>query len=274
MINIQQCIEELIQIDRLSYIDEKPPLFKLDARVKVVVAIIGIFTATLLTSWSPALLIILLCLLLAWASKISPRMYLERMIFPFIFGAFIAMIQPFTYGTTTIHILNLSLISLPIYKEGITFGILIFSRVLAAASLLNLLTIVTPIISILDALSWLKVPRVMIDLTALIIRHIFVLAEESQKITTAMNSRMGFSKHLNYKERTKNYGILGGSLIIRSQKRAEKTYQAMLSRGYTLDSKFYTTKKQNLPNKDLAIGTITTMFFIILLISDKLGWRI
>ncbi|MFQ5976011.1 MAG: cobalt ECF transporter T component CbiQ [Candidatus Hydrothermarchaeales archaeon] len=262
-----------MQIDALSNTEEKA-LFKLDARVKVVIAVIGIFTSVLLKSWSITFLITAACLFLALSSKIPMKMYLERMAFPLVFGAFIAVVQPFTYGTKTQYVLNIGILSLPVYNEGISFGMLVFHRVLAAASLLNLLTLVTPIVSILDSLSWLKVPKLMIDLTALIMRYIFVLAEESRKISASMVSRLGFSKHLSYKERIKNYGILGGVLILKSSKRAENSYLAMRSRGYSVDSKFYSSINGKLPKRDLAIGTASAIFFLFLFISDKLGWYV
>ncbi|MEE8168693.1 MAG: cobalt ECF transporter T component CbiQ [Candidatus Hydrothermarchaeales archaeon] len=248
MVDALECVRELIQVDKSSY-DAR--LCGIDARIKLVVAGLGIFTVVFLERWIFALSIAAVCFLFALFSGIPAWRYLSRMLFPGLFAGFAVGGVIFAQGL-----------------EGVSFGVLIFTRVLAATSLLNLLTLVTPMTSLLDALSWLRLPRTLIDLTALMLRYIFLFADESVKLHNAMSARNAFSKTLSIRKRIENFSTLSGMLMIRSIEKARCSYTAMLARGYHPGSRIYVPAKR-IPFKDIALGSVSVMLFAVLLVIDK-----
>lgn len=252
MADLLGCAREMLLLEKFSS-SQNALLFRIDARTKVLCAVGGIFIAAFLGSWISAVLVILLCATLARASKIPVKIYLARMIFPFIFGGFVGVTQLFLYR-----------------EAGVSFGALLFARVLAAASLLNLLSLTTPVTALLGALAWLRIPPIILNLTALMLRFIFLFARESSTVHAAMCSRLAFSPKLPIKERLRNFSALAGAVLLKSLKRAENSYIAMLSRGYSPDSRFYFHHQRELPGRDLAFIALAVILFLGLFIGDKL----
>lgn len=252
MADLLGCASEMLLLEKFSG-SQNALLFRIDARAKVLGAFGGVFLAAFLGSWISAALVILLCFTLAPASKIPVKIYLSRMVFPLIFGGFVSMTQLLLYG-----------------EAGVSFGALLFARVLATASLLNLLSLTTPLTALLEALAWLRVPPIILDLTALMLRFVFLFARESSTIYAAMDSRLAFSHELPIKEKLRNFSALAGALLLKSLKRAENSYIAMLSRGYSPDSRFYFHHQRELPVRDLAFIALAVILFLGLFIGDKL----
>ncbi|MDP2728451.1 MAG: CbiQ family ECF transporter T component, partial [Dehalococcoidia bacterium] len=73
---------------------------------------------------------------------------------------------------------------------------------------------------------------------------------------------------LSYDQKNRNYGTLGGMLLIRSFDRAEKTYIAMVSRLYNPDSKVYVCRER-VPLRDAAAGGTMVLLMGLLLLWEK-----
>ena len=155
-----------------------------------------------------------------------------------------------------------------IYQEGITFAILIFARVLSAASILNLLITVTPMETLLDSLAWFRVPSVILDTTMLMYRYISVVSEEKARIYKAQQSRCGYTKSVGIFRKLGNYGTVGGMLLVKSFDRALKVGDAMVSRGYTGTSSLFSYSTKKMAKKDMAIGVVVVLAVVALLLAN------
>jgi cobalt/nickel transport system permease protein len=242
------------------------PLHQLDARIKLICAVVAVFCIVLLSHWEPSLLFFATCIGLVLYSRASLKVYLKRLLFPLLIIVFVAITLPLTYGTTQVAVVPG--LMLPIYNEGVLFAILVFARCLAAVAVLNLLILVTPITTVMDSLVWFHVPSIIIDTMMLMFRYISVLSEESTRMYRAQESRGGHSRRVSYLKRLGNFGSIAGALLMRAFDRAIKVGDAMASRGYTGKYTLFTYEKQQLPTRDLIVGLLSVSASIALVIVD------
>ncbi len=99
------------------------------------------------------------------------------------------------------------------------------------------LSLTTPFPDLLAALQWLRVPSLLTTLLSFLFRYLFVLAGEAQRMARAYASRC--PRRQNWRD-AKVVGRLVGALLLRAYDRAERVYQAMLSRGF--DGEFRTLR--------------------------------
>jgi cobalt/nickel transport system permease protein len=97
--------------------------------------------------------------------------------------------------------------------------------------ILVLLTNTTRFAELLRGLRRLGCPRILVVNLAFLYRYVFVLTEEVLRMRQARDCRR--VSRLPLKIELKTLGSMLGTLLIRSFERAERMYQAMLSRGYT-----------------------------------------
>jgi cobalt ECF transporter T component CbiQ len=253
-------------LEGIDEYSENNSLHKLDARVKVICAFAAVFGIVLLSHWQMAVFAFITCLGLVLYSKASLKVYLRRLLYPVYIIIFVSIIQPFTFGSNVIA--TVPGLSLPIYQEGVSFAILIFTRCLAAVAVLNLLILVTPITTLLDSLGWFRIPSVIIDTMMLMFRYVSIISEESARMHKAQESRCGYSKSLSYFKKIGNYGTLAGMLLTRSFDRALKVGDAMTSRGYTGKSRIFTCPKKEMQLKDGLLGLLIVFAIISLVLVD------
>lgn len=122
----------------------------------------------------------------------------------------------------------------PVWQAGITHpGLHRFALLLArgALSLTALLWLTArPFPELLQALRQVGCPSVLVSLTGLVYRYLFVISDEAQRLMRARASRACGSPGLLYQAGTA--GSMVGNLFLRSLERSERLYAAMQSRGY------------------------------------------
>ena len=245
-----------------------PQPVELDARIKLVIAVTAIFGVVFMVHWQTTLIVLATSIALVFYSHASMRSYLKRLLYPSYIIILVAVIQPFTYGSTVAAIVPG--LGLPIYQEGIAFGVLVFTRALAAVSVLNLLILVTPMETIMDSLRWFRVPDVILDTMMLMYRYIAIVSEESARMRKAQESRLGYSKAVSFPRKLANFGTLAGMLLTRAFDRAVKVGDAMIARGYTGASSLFTYSTGKLRHRDTLAGLITVLTIIVLVLLDLL----
>jgi len=87
----------------------------------------------------------------------------------------------------------------------------------------------TSIPQLLDGLERLRVPRVMVGITAFMIRYADVLGDEVRRMNIARQSRGGGGGRFG---QVRALASTAGTLFVRSYERGERVYLAMESRGY------------------------------------------
>jgi cobalt/nickel transport system permease protein len=216
----------------------------IEARIKIIFTVIALVINLISSSIYTPLSIAAFCLVFLLTIGTPPKLLALRLCMPLVMAAFVLITQIFFYGSTILFTIPIGNIFLTGYKEGLTHGILIMCRVIGGVSLILFLSISTPAHKLLLAATWFKVPKIVIELTLLIYRYIFVLLEEMLNIRAAQKVRLGY---YNWRQSMRSLNLLGSSLIFRAYDRAERIFQAMCARGYsgsiTLDYPYHLGKK-------------------------------
>ena len=112
-------------------------------------------------------------------------------------------------------------------------GMATLIRILVKSNLCLLTMVIlsntTPFAGILDVLRSLRVPPLLVTVLALMYRYVFVLIDQSERMTRARRSRTFVRRR---GERWKTAAGIVGQLFIRSTERAERIYSAMTARGW------------------------------------------
>ena len=169
------------------------------------------------------------CIISIYIARVPIRLVTLRLTMPLIMASVVLITQLFLNGTTPLFDIEFGKFVLTGYQEGLARGLLIMSRVLAGGSLVLFLSMTTPANKLLAAAAWLKMPKILVEITLLMYRYIFVLIEEMATMREAQKVRLGYR---NWRQSMSSLSMLGGSLIIRAYDRAERVFQSMLARGY------------------------------------------
>ena len=213
--------------ESLTYIIS--PLHALDARAKIVAALVVVLGVVLTAPLEPAEAVLLAALLLA--AGVIARLPLGRLlvrsatVLPF--AATIALLAPIQHAGGSWNAAGLA----SAYSGGgwmIAWGIM--SKAWFSAFCMVLLAASTRRADLLAALRRLKVPDVFVMLLSFIARYVSVLADQLRSLRVALASR---APHLKGRALLRSLGSLVGNLFVRSYERGERVYAAMLSRGYT-----------------------------------------
>ena len=202
-------------LDRYANLDS--PLHNLEARTKL----LGFLALTLGVLWIPAgknlsfFAYFLLTAVLMGISQIPLGYIVGRMVAILPFVVLAGLGAPWTD-----------------HFEGARVVAIVLRSILSLL-LLILLTSTTPFAELLRGLRKLGCPKILVINLAFLYRYLFVLTEEVLRMRQARDSRrIGRAPML---AEFKLLGAMLGSLLIRSFERAERMYQAMLSRGYDGD---------------------------------------
>jgi cobalt/nickel transport system permease protein len=112
-------------------------------------------------------------------------------------------------------------------------GLAVLVRILIRSNISLLAMVIlsntTPFAGILDVLRKIRVPQLLITVLALMYRYVFLLIDQSERMTRARRSRTFTSRRTS---RWKTGAAVVGQLFIRSTERAERIYAAMTARGW------------------------------------------
>jgi len=238
------------QIDRYAYIN---PLARTSPATKMLFALSALIISV--SSPSPAVPIIVFAtttILLLRLAKIPAHFYLEMLAYPTLMLAASCLIIALFFGTGE----ALTQIAFPwftwtIFKNGITLSITTFLRVEGGLSCLFFLVLTTSITDIFITLRRARVPKVLVEISLLIYRYIFVFIETSAKMHMAQTLRLGTSGWI---RRIRSTALLAGNLFIRTLDQGERTYTAMNARGY--DGNIRVLEDLPKPSKTALIGIV------------------
>jgi cobalt/nickel transport system permease protein len=202
------------------------PVHRLPAHCKLV-AVLGFVLVVVATPreavWAFGAYAALLAAVAA-AARVPPRLLLTRMTVELPFAAF-ALLLPFTVPGERTGFLGAEL-SVP----GLwgAWNILAKGTLGVAASVL--LTATTSLPELLLGLQRLRLPPLLTQIAALMVRYLDVITGEFRRMSVARRSR-GFEARGPRHWRV--LALSAGALFIRSYERGERVHLAMVSRGYT-----------------------------------------
>jgi cobalt/nickel transport system permease protein len=237
------------------------PLTKIDPRIKLIFVIVAIVLA--ICSKSPYLPLIMIFFSITSLLLIKIPLYVLflRLIPPLCVATVVFVIQIFFFGNTPLFELHIGSLHLKVFKEGLSEGILIMSRVMGAVSLILFLTTTTSTSKLLSAAHWLKLPPTFIEIAMLTYHYVFFLWECAVTIRSAQMVRLGYK---GWKMALRSWGDLVGAVIIKAYDQATLTYESMVNRGYS--GRVYVGQKEGFGFKNVFALISLAMILILTLI--------
>lgn len=214
-------------------------LTKTDARVKLIVALALLVMVLSYKGIFFPLIIATVSLLACMRMHIPMRVVLLRFSQPMFIAIVVLLLKFFFSGEEAMFSVNLIVLKITGYKDGLIEGVRVTSRIVGGVSLVVALGFATPYIEFVAALSWLKIPKAFIEIMMFAYRYLFMLLEDANTIYSAQKNRLGYTgirKGLN------SFGVLAGSLVLRGFDQSQRTAHAMIQRGYTGDIPLLTGK--------------------------------
>jgi cobalt/nickel transport system permease protein len=222
------------QGDMYSFLDDYAHhnnLRNANTKLKVLFAIstlvLSVFSASPIT---PFIIFIVMAFLTISVAKIPAKFYFKWFSGPIFFTLPVFIIMIFFFGTITWASFNVFGYKLTAYRDGFNLGLLLVSRVLSGTSCLFFLAFTTPMIELFSVLKLLKVPDIVVELSMMMYRYIFVLFDEALRMHNAQKIRLGC---LNFKSAVDSFSLLASNLFIKAWERGERLYVAMDSRCYS-----------------------------------------
>lgn len=170
----------------------------------------------------PLLLFILL-------SGLSPLAVCKKALVVLPFAALLSLALPFMPYPDSKVILSFHNISFALSRTGFITWLFLIYKAFLAVSILITINALSPFCQLLSSLTRLGVPRDLVFILLFTYRYLFIIREEALSLRRAALST-------NFRPRNiAQAAVTGGiitSLLLRSLERAERTYQAMQSRGY------------------------------------------
>ncbi|HEY9205296.1 MAG TPA: cobalt ECF transporter T component CbiQ [Candidatus Methanoperedens sp.] len=232
-----------------------------DSRVKLFASFFIIISLTLMKHWYFPVIASALCIVISLKLGII-RDYLKQLIFPLVMALFILAVQSFTYGETVMPGI------IPVYAEGFNYGLLIFSRVFASASVLVLLIKTTSEKEVLEGMRWFRIPQTMLEISSFMMRYMKSFSREGKQIKLAMESRCGFGRKRGFKGNVHNTASICGALVSRAFARSDDVYSAMVSRGWKPGLK-YPVDFPPLDKNDIMMGIALIAGMVSLIAIDS-----
>ena len=238
------------QIDSYAYTNS---LAKTSPTTKIVFAASMLLLSVL--SGSPVVAItvfIIVAALIIAAAEIPWRFYFDLLIYPLLFAIVSCIFIALFFGSgTALFELPTPWFTWTIYTSGITTAVATFFRVLGAVSAMFFLVLTTSMNDLFVSLRKIRIPKILIEISLLTYRYIFVFMEVSSKMNTAQKLRLG---QQGWMKRIRSTALLASNLFIRTLEQGERTLIAMNARGY--DGNIRILEDQPKPSKAAIAGII------------------
>jgi len=215
---------------------QKNGLREVNTYLKLAAGLGGIFLCLLSTSFiAPLFIALILSGAILLLAKVDARVYAELFIVPFWFALLsVAGIILISGGHDIFwHYDLFSWFSVSITRESINYGVYIFCRVIGGMAALCFIALTTPMTDLFIVMRRCRIPEVVIDLTMIIYRTIFILLDQIVQIYHAQVMRLGYST---WRESIHSFAYLCGAAFIASWDSGDDLIRAMDARCY--DGKF------------------------------------
>ncbi len=250
------------RLDRLSY--RETCVHRLDPRAKVIATMLFLLTVISFPKYEIVALapFFLYPVLLITVGEIPVRFIIKKILVVSPFAVFIGIFNPLL-DTRTFAVIPGFFVSAGWISF---FSILLKFTLTISAALLLIATTSFP--GVCHALRRLGFPALFVSQLLFLYRYLFVLMEEAMRIIRARDMR-SFGKR---GTGLKVFVQLIGTLFLRTVDRAERIYDAMLSRGFQGD--IPTLNRSRLATADLAFMAATIAFlgvFRFFPITEEIG---
>ncbi len=212
-----------------EYYKEDHFLSGIDARVKILVALLLLVMVLSYRGFLLPLVTLLLCILICIKMKMPLRIFVLRFSEPLLLASVVLILKFLFSGKDTIFSFHILAIEIAGHRDGLMEGLMIAGRILGAVSIVALIGFSTPFTEFMAGLSWLRVPKGFIEILMFAYRFLFVLLEDAMIIYNAQKNRLGYST---LRRGMGSFGILAGSLVLKAFEQSHHVTTAMIQRGY------------------------------------------
>jgi len=238
-------------LDTLSY--KTTFVHRLDPRIKILVSFTFILFVVSFPKYelSSLLPFFIYPVFLLTAGEIPFRAIAKKVLFISPFAIFIGIFNPLLDTSVIVKPFGV-----PVTGGWISFFTIILKFILTVSTAL-LLIAVTSFPGICEALERLRFPKIFVIQLLFLYRYLFVLLEESLRMIRAREARSFGKKG----KEMKTFVRLISVLLIRSVERAERIYQAMVSRGFR--GEIRVLKRHRLRYYDILFAIISISMFYL-----------
>jgi cobalt/nickel transport system permease protein len=201
--------------------------------------------------------------------RVQARFYLRLLAYPTFMLTLTCILFALFWGNGQSLVLVPSpWFTLGLFKaEGIALAINTFFRVEGALSCLFFLVLTTSITDLSLLLRRAHVPKVLVEMSLLIYRYIFVFLEVAEQMTIAQTLRLGEGGWL---KKIRGLALLASNLFIRTLEQGERTFVAMSARGYDGEIRVL----EDLPKPSKAMLAAVLLFEICLVAAVLLTLKV
>ncbi len=208
----------------------KNALRTVNPRMKLLLGFASILVCAFSTSLiAPLAVAISMSSIIVVVAKIPLRFYIKLLLIPLPFVLFSAIAILLMQGGDSLYSFTIFGIDIGASSESANLALLLFFRTLGGMSSMFFIALTTPMVEIFSILKSIGIPAVLIELSMLIYRYIFVLLDQAETINNAQVTRLGDSS---LKASLKSFSMLSSVLFLRAWEQGERLMIAMDSRCY------------------------------------------
>ena len=225
----------------------------------MVLIVLGIILSNIYISIS----IVFICgFITIFLGKISLKKYIDFFKVPTIFLLIsVAVINiNFSKNITDFYYFNVGDLYIYTTDENIKKSCILFWRALSGVSSMYMLALSTPLNEIIYVIKKVRTPQIIIELMYLVYRFIFIMRDSYKSMRKSIESRLGFR---DYRISLLSFGKIISNILIISLRKSNSFYDAMESRCYRGEIRFFIKEKRI--NKKVIIGMGLSIIYLIVL---------
>ena len=209
----------------------------------------------------PLTICVSVSLITMFVAKIPKKFYLKFLTVPLTFAIITWVFMALWFGTGS-YIYSFGVFNLGVTASGFNLGFLVFARMMGGFACLAFIALTTPLAEIFSVLKDFKFPEVLLEITMLMYRYVFVSIDEAMKMYNSQQTRLGYS---GFKKSFNSMGMLLANIFMRTWIVGEKSYLSMQARCYdgTFKSLDVGDKIKDINNRNIILLSIFESVLII-----------
>lgn len=182
------------------------------------------------TPAAPLFVAVSMSVIIVGIARIPVRFYAKLLLIPLSFALLSSAVVAFMHGTgTPVFSLSVLGLDLSVRDDGARLAALLIARTLGGMCSLFFIALTTPMIEIFSVLKSIRVPEVLLELSMMIYRYIFVFLDQAAMIHNAQTMRLGDSS---LRTSVNSFAMLCSVLFLQAWEQGERLIVAMDARCY------------------------------------------
>jgi cobalt/nickel transport system permease protein len=217
-----------LDVDKCSYINA---FSRCSPITKLCFSLSGILISVSAPSpFVPIIVFAVVTVLLLIFAEVPVKLYFKLMMFPMFFAIMSCFLIALFFGSENpIAHLRVQGYEIIIFGDAVRLASTLFFRVLGGVSSIFFLSLTTPMMDIWIVLRKIGIPSVLVEVSILTYRYLFVLLEVASRMHLAQELRLGYST---MRRTFQSLYLLVTNLFIETLLQGERTFNAMTARGY------------------------------------------